>query len=713
MTTARHLQLVDLPDPPATRLRREAVERTRLLAELAECRERRVAVLRAPAGYGKTILTEQLAARDPRPSCRVRLTRADDDPGALRGAVTDALSAAGLPRELARCGPVLLVLDDVDLLHGPATRAALSALLDDAPEGAQIVLAGRSEPELPLARLRAAGDVVDVRAPELAFDMRETTQLLEICGGAPDAETAEALWLRAEGWAAGIALAARSDRGAPAGIDGPDVTGYLREEVLDSLTPELRSFLLGTSLLSGLRADLCDAALAIEGSGPLLAELERRSLFVAPERGDREWLRCHPVLRSVLQAALRSEEPERIPGILSGAAAWHEVHGDPGEAFAHARACGDLARAGGILLRHADTLVARGEVATLKGWLGRCTPEELASDAQLALGGAWVALLVGDSHEALRLTAAAETVTENMAGDAAVTLRSAVANLRSALAPGGVGQMLRDGRFVCANEAPGATHPVLHGWRAIGTARLLDGHPDEAIAAFSEILLLAHGHPEFDVLVICCLGYAALAAAEEGDWRRARRWARDGHALATERGLCGVIQSAPALTAHAVVLQHDGLLRKAADALAGARAIAPLLHAVRWLDADMNLRWADVSLGLGDQATALDCADAARDALAHYPDPAGMAERLATIETRLRSGRALELTPSELRLVPFLPSHLTLQEIGDRVYLSRATVKTHTVSIYRKLGASSRSEAVDRLEATGLLQQPLAAVRSV
>jgi LuxR family transcriptional regulator, maltose regulon positive regulatory protein len=131
-----------------------------------------------------------------------------------------------------------------------------------------------------------------------------------------------------------------------------------------------------------------------------------------------------------------------------------------------------------------------------------------------------------------------------------------------------------------------------------------------------------------------------------------------------------------------------------------------MLHALRWWEADISLRSAELSLDLGDIDSALELADVARGALNDYPDPGMLLARLTALDTRLRSGGELELTPSELRLIPFLSSHLSLQEIGDRQYLSRATIKTHTDSIYRKLDVSSRSDAVDRLEALGLCHRP-------
>jgi LuxR family transcriptional regulator, maltose regulon positive regulatory protein len=266
--------------------------------------------------------------------------------------------------------------------------------------------------------------------------------------------------------------------------------------------------------------------------------------------------------------------------------------------------------------------------------------------------------------------------------------------------------MLRDAEFVVAAERSAGTRWVMDGWRQVATAHLLNGHPGHAIKAFAEVLMRTRGRPDLNFLTIHCLGYSALAAADAGDWPRARKWARDGRTLTTESGLEHVIQSAAPYTAHATVLRHDGLPPQARQALQNARRIISMLHAMRWFEADIGLRCADIGLELGDPDGALELADVARGALSHYPDPGMLLARLTALDTRLRSGGVLELTPSELRLVPFLPTHLSLKEIGDRLYVSRSTIKTHTVSIYSKLDVSSRSDAVDRLEALGLCQAP-------
>jgi LuxR family maltose regulon positive regulatory protein len=716
----------------APRLGQQAVERKRLLARLTDGREYRIVLICAPAGFGKTILATQLSRRDPRHGCWLTLEKAHNDPVRLVNDVVRTLTDLGLiapriaheldrpgPRisevvmpllreELASCPPLALVLDDVDLLVHPDSLAIVAFLVDHASPGSQLVLAGRGEPEIPLARLRAAGEVLDLRAADLAFDSSETRELLDAAGVKLSDEQVEAVRERAEGWVSGIALAvlyqpdgAFADEMPQVAISATGaVAAYLVEEAVQNQPSEVRRFLLASSMLRRMSPALCDAVLHINYSGRILARLEHDSLFVVSLSGDAEWYRYHDLFRELLQAELRRKAPELIDGILRRAAEWHEDHGDPDEAFEYAHACGDLPRAGRILLRLGTPLVARGQIATVRSWLARCTREEMGSDPSLALAGAWVALLSGDAGEASRLAAVAATAGEPdvPSPDGVSSVRSSLANLRATLGSDGVSQMLRDAESLLALEGSAA----VDGWRQIGIAHILSGRPDDAIAAFGEVLLRAKGRPDLINLTIHCLGYSALAAADAGDWRRTRKLACEAYALTNESGLLGVINSVSPFTAYAIVQQHDALIPQAEKALQHVRQMLPMLHAMRWFEADISLRCAELSLYLGDREAALELADVARAALDEYPDPGMLLVRLKSLDTRLRSASLLRLTPSELRLAPLLSSQLSLQEISARLYLSRATVKTHTDAIYRKLQVVKRSDAVQRLEAMGL-----------
>jgi LuxR family maltose regulon positive regulatory protein len=168
---------------------------------------------------------------------------------------------------------------------------------------------------------------------------------------------------------------------------------------------------------------------------------------------------------------------------------------------------------------------------------------------------------------------------------------------------------------------------------------------------------------------------------------------------------CNLAQELPALIAYtgkATVLVHDGDLYRAAQELAQARSLSHLLGGMRWMTADLELRWGNLSLHLGDRLSAREHAGNASAALHGYDDPGNLQSRLAALEERLARASDLQLTPAELRVIPFLPTHLLVKEIAARLHLSTATVKTHLHGIFNKLDVSTRSEAVDRMEQLGL-----------
>ncbi|MGZ6565597.1 MAG: LuxR C-terminal-related transcriptional regulator, partial [Solirubrobacteraceae bacterium] len=286
--------------------------------------------------------------------------------------------------------------------------------------------------------------------------------------------------------------------------------------------------------------------------------------------------------------------------------------------------------------------------------------------------------------------------------DGASSLRSALANLRTALAPDGIPQMLRDAELVYASEKEAGTRWLLSGCRAMGVAYVLLGRPGEAITVLREALALSSHQPEVAHTRVFSLGYLAFAATEMGNRRDAQRWALEATWLVADGHLDETTYGAIASTAGALAHQQRGDHTEAARQLENVRRLRPLLGGAWWLNADLALRCAAISLDLGDLAGALEFAEVAGDALQGYPDAGTLPARLARLEGRIRQGRDYGLTPAELRLVAFLPTHLSLREIADRLYLARPTVKTHVASIYDKLGVTGRSEAVEIIEHSGL-----------
>ena len=533
-------------------VRRDALPRACLASLRRAARHSRVVLLSAPAGYGKSTLAAQWSDADPRPAGWVQLSHGDNDPIVLLARVAATLERMGSPcdelleelshrspridevvlpllaADLGERDPFVLVLDDVDVIVGKKSRAILSFLIDWIPSGSQLVLVSRGDPGVPLARLRAGGDLFEIGAAALALNTHETRQIAASGGLDLSNEAAEALRERTEGWAAGVALATlslrgRSDAATRAGRltgDQQQIADYLMEEVLQNQPDELKRFLLATSVLDRMSARLCDAVLATSGAGDSLDALARSNAFVVPLDDRREWYRYHHLFGDLLRRELERHHPDMLPVYLARAAGWCEQHGRPGEAFAYAHASGDLVQAGGIALGHWDEFAGHGQIETLRLWLDRCTDEEIESDAQLSIAASWVAVLLGQAGRARRFVAAAERGPLDVASaDGATSLRSALALVRTALAPDGVHAMLRDAELVYASEKQGGTRWLVGACRALGTANMLLGRPQEATDAFGEVLALTSDRPQLAHVRIFCLGYLAFAATETGDRR--------------------------------------------------------------------------------------------------------------------------------------------------------------------------------------------------
>ena len=716
----------------APRPRVAAVERGRLLTQLAAAADSPIVLISASAGYGKSILAAQWSARCQRPVAWINIDHGDNDPVVFLSYLAHALDrlapvapelldelSARTPRvddvvlpalavELARLSPFELVLDDLHELSQARSLAALSFLLKEIPPASQVVLVTRVDPELPLARYRVSDDLLEIRAGKLALDAEEIRALASSSGGLFSERSLELLGERTEGWAAGIALAMqavddlKSADAVAEVIAGEQrhIADYLVEVVLARETDERRRFLLATSVLRSMTASLCDAVLAVAGSNDALRELEQSNSFVIALDDHRGWYRYHHLFGELLRSELDRMHPELAALYLARAAKWHEQDGgDPEEAFRYAHECGDLEMAGRIALASWDVFGRRGQLETMRLWLLDCTEDEVASDPQLALAAAWVYTLLGEVEKAQRFALAAERGDlDRPSADGATSLRSSLANLRTALAPRGIHQMLADAEFVYAAEKePAQTRWLIGGCRGIGIANILLGRPDEAITPLREALMLTSERPELAHSRILCLSYLAFAAADTGNWSEARKWTQEARALVAEHHLDRMVLAAPVFTAKAMVHAHDGNFDRVRSELDEALRLRHLVRGAQWINADMNIRWGNISVQLGDRTAARERADEARAALHRYPDPGTLPARLAQLDERITRAEELHLTSAELRIAAFLTAHRSLREIAEALSLSRATVKTHVAAIYAKLGVTTRSEAVEQL----------------
>ena len=436
-------------------LRPGFVPRPRLARRLDEGADRGLVLVCAPAGSGKTAVLADWARSGQRPAAWLSLDVGDNDPARFWRHAVAALDRAcpgigervgpllgppapasfeplvtALINELAAQpgdGQALLVLDDYHLISSQLVHASLGFLLEHRPPGLHPVLASRADPSLALARLRARGQLAELRAAELQFTAGEAAALLREAAGAelPDAAVA-ALAERTEGWAAGLQLAALSLRGQPdvggfvAAFTGSNryVLDFLAEEVLERQSGQVRAFLLETSVLERLSGPLCDAVTGRPGSQALLEQVERAGLFLVPLDEVRGWWRYHHLFADLLHAQLQQLEPARIPELHRNAAAWYEEHGLADDAIRHAVAAGELTWAARLIEQHFDAVFfLHGEAATIHRWLSALPENMIWSRPRLLLGQALMAALSGRLEAVEPLLDTAERASAGAAGE--------------------------------------------------------------------------------------------------------------------------------------------------------------------------------------------------------------------------------------------------------------------------------------------------------
>jgi len=424
----------------------------------------------APAGYGKTALLADWARRGEHPLAWLSLDAGDNDPARFWRHAVAALDRSrpgigdrvapllGQPAPSSFQGLItalindlagekaVLVLDDYHVIGSAQVHESVGFLVEHRPAGLCLVLASRSDPPLALPRLRARGQLTEIREAELRFTAAEAWELLQQeAPGLPEA-SASALAARTEGWAAGLQLAALSLRGqADAAAFVAAFTGshryildYLAEEVLEQQDTQLRAFLLETSVLDRLSGPLCDAVTGRDGSQALLEAAERAGLFLIPLDEVRGWWRYHHLFADLLQARLRQEQPGRLPGLHRAAAAWCDAHGLADETIRHALAAGDAAWAARLIERHYDAIFLRGESATIQQWISVLPAELMRSRPRLSLAQAWMALVGGDVETARLPLDAAEHALADAASEpfepSVGRAASLLANVRTAIA---------------------------------------------------------------------------------------------------------------------------------------------------------------------------------------------------------------------------------------------------------------------------------------
>ncbi len=727
--------------------RKEWVERRQLIQGLAGTAVKLVLV-DAPAGFGKTTLIAQWRASpaEERSFAWLSLDDSDDDPGRLWWHVVRALQRACpdldgaellralrvqapditgtvlplLVNELAALSlPVILVLDDYHLVKDFACHDQLAFLLLHLPPSAEIVLITRTGPPLPLARLRAAGEMLEIRARELRFAPAEAASLVRAVAAL---ELSEAdlndLVDRTEGWPAGVYLAALSLRGHPAPSafirqftgDNRFIVDFLAEEVLSRQPDEMRQFLARTAILNRFCAPLCDAVVGSSDAAEIIEILERENLFVVALDDTRQWYRYHHLFAQVLRSELARTEPDIMPGLHNRASAWHRQSGSADQAIRHALAGGDVAGAVDLIAGQWYTYVDSGRAPTVRSWIRSLEDDAIAATPLAAHCAAWAAALTGDRESVQRwlpLVAAAEH--RGPLPDGMRSMQFSAALVQGTFGFDGIRPMREAAALAVSLEADGSSPWYALARTAAAFSLYLSGALEPAAAQAEEAL---RGNPAIAAVRMLALAVKALIATEEGRLAEAAELAGSAREIAArgDVGLAEAPLNALGYAAAGAVYAAQGRLHEARSELEQAlRARRRWSGISPWPTVEILIRLAPVLLDLDDRSGAAARVDEARQLLALSPD--GVEAQRTRLEylDRLLGGQARAasladpLTEREVAVLRLLRGTLSLREIGRELHLSQNTIKTHVQAIYRKLGVSTRPDAIEKGRESGVL----------
>jgi ATP/maltotriose-dependent transcriptional regulator MalT len=721
-------------------LRQHTVERKRLHDTLRLGRTLPLTLVVAPAGWGKSTLVAEWLAQDGIAAGWVSLDGGDSDPMRFWRYLLLAADQAGSPagaaalRRLDAAGsdvlrdvlpafvnalvtadaPLLLVLDDYHLVTSAQVHTSVTRLLDRSPPQLHLMLIARADPALPLGRLRVRGDLAELRAEDLRFSAAEA---LDFFSDRPGSQLSEQDVLRllamTEGWAAGLQLASlrlRDQADPTAFIEhftGADwhVVSYLGEEVLASQPPEVREFLLATSVLNRMCAPLCDALTGRGDGAELISEIHRANLFVIPLDDERRWFRYHHLFGGLLRHELARTSPGRPAILHQRAAQWYSEHGDAAEAIGHAIASGDDALSSRLVAAHWLRAFNTGQLETVRMWLDALPAALVATDASLTAARVLLALDTGRLEEVGGALDVAEA--SNPANTRLIFLRAL--HMYKTGDVGRAAALLREVPADTDDPFIATVRPLV-----LGVSLTWLGDADHAWELLAEAARRADDDDNH-LAYRCAEGYQALLAVNRGDLALADSLAGDAEsAVGQTLSESHFIAMFPALAQARLELRRAdwaGAWRAATAAVERGRhgagrveLAAALLTAAAagrvFLDAATH-HSADVHPAalLGE----------ARGLLRHCADPGPLVTAWLAEEQRAEAARTRReglfepLTDRELAILRMLPAPGSLREIAADLFVTPNTLKTHLRAIYRKLGAESREEAVIRARGGGLI----------
>ena len=696
----------------------------------------------AGPGWGKTTLLAQWAARSQRPFAWVTVDERDNDPivlltyvaaavdrvSPLDPSVFEALGSIGVSAEatvVPRLGAALaatnqqfvLVLDDLHLLDNRVCLDAIAELTRNLPEGSQLALSARGGPVLPVAAPRAQGLALEIGPDDLRMNQAEASQILGAAGvELPDEEIAE-LTEHTEGWSAGLYLAALSIRArgvkakSAATFSGSDrlVSDYLRSELLAHLPPDDLRFLTRTAVLEWMSAPLCDAVLETSGTAAILESLERSNVFLVPLDRSGDTYRYHHLFQELLRSELARAEPDLVPPLLVRASEWCEANGQPEAAIRYAQEAGDVDRVARLFERSAHLAYQSGRFATVERWLQWLDAHgAVERNAAVAVLGALDAAAQGRPAEADRWTDVAESASySGTLPDGSPSIDSWLAYLRALRCRGGVARMRADAelaRRTLARRSPFRLNVSL----SLAFAEWMAGEVDEADDLLADVVEegLELGSSE---TVSVALGERAAIAIGRGEWLQAEELSERALQIVRGSRLGEYPTSAFAFAIAARVALHRGEPARAQEFLGRAQRLRPrLTYALPYFAVQTRLELARAYLTIADAGGVRTLLREVDALLRRQPDLGTLSsqaqELRSSVETmRAEAPGASTLTTAELRLMPYLRTHLSFREIGERLYVSPHTVKSQAMAVYRKLNVTSRSGAVERAGDLGLL----------
>ncbi|GIH98390.1 LuxR C-terminal-related transcriptional regulator [Planobispora takensis] len=725
--------------------RPEWIHRSDLIRTLNGARSARLVLVSAPAGFGKSALVTEwrASAGQDRPFAWVTLDRSANAADALWRAVEtaireaipeldgdwpeiapqdQALDADELPllRLLgvltAHRRPCVLVLDDFHTLDDPLRRRQVETFTDHLPAGVQLVIVTRAEPALPLARYRAADDILELRTDDLRFTKEEAARLVHRLAGVRLHDSVlDHLLDGTEGWPAALHMAALSLRTAadPAAFVADftgtyrTVTDYLEEEVVGSLSAELHRFLLCVSVLDRFTAALCDAVAGTSDAAGLLQELERANAFLVPLDGHRYEYRLHRLFRQALLGELARTEPDLVPALHRRASEWYGGRNQTHDAIEHALAGEDEERALRLFQAHWAEYVNAGHLAIVQGWMRSIGAARTGGDPVTAVCAAWVSALSGDRLAARHWLHVAESLPHRgPLPDGSPSVRFSVCLVRAVFGFDGVPDMLGAAREAVALEPDPTAQWHSAARTALGYGLYLSGDGEAALRPLEQAAQNTAAWPIFRILALAVL---SLTLGGLGRFAEAEEPARVAYDLTEAWQLTESPTVSPASDALGAVLAREGrplearrLLEHALDVRRRVVGLTP------WPTLSLLIRLARVASGSGDRAAARGFVDQAEHLLAAEPDSGehlrAEVSRIRRMTDAARPAVPLgPLTPRELAVLRLLQGDLSVREIGQELFLSANTVKTHTRSIYRKLGVTSRHDAVHHAHRLGLL----------